>query len=141
MKCPSCGANANGAYCEYCGTKMPVERVETQSIHAEHVVVNNYYYPEPQQPAESAWAKSAGQRFNPSAEYVPGASSKSRIIALLLCFFLGYFGAHRFYVGNYLMGVVYLFTFGVLGIGWLVDLVLILLGKMRDRYGLAILNW
>lgn len=83
----------------------------------------------------------AGQSVNRNAGFAPAASPKSRTIALLLCFFLGFFGAHRFYTGRYLMGVVYLFTAGLLGVGWLVDLVLIILGKMRDRDGLAVSNW
>lgn len=44
MRCPSCGANANGAFCEYCGTRMPIERVETQTIHVENVTVNNLFW-------------------------------------------------------------------------------------------------
>lgn len=141
MRCPSCGANVNGAFCEYCGTKMPIERVETQSIHAENVTVNNYYYREPQQRTRSMPMGSVGRTAGSSAGYDPTASQKSRAIALILCFFLGCFGAHRFYVGRYLMGVVYLFTFGLLGVGWLVDLVLIILGKMRDRDRRAVANW
>ena len=142
MQCPSCGASVNGAYCEYCGTKMPVERVETRSIHAENVVVNNYYYPEPQRPSTPTGSGFVGQRTATMyAGFAPQISQKSRMIAFLLCFFLGFFGAHRFYVGRYLMGVVYLFTLGLFGVGWLVDLVLVLLGKMRDRDRLPIVNW
>ena len=39
-------------------------------------------------------------------------SSKSRMVALLLCFFLGTLGAHRFYVGKIGTGVVWLLTLG-----------------------------
>ena len=34
----------------------------------------------------------------------------------------GFTGSHRFYYGKPLMGTIYFFTFGLLGIGWLVDL-------------------
>ena len=37
----------------------------------------------------------------------------------------GFTGSHRFYYGKPLMGTIYFFTFGLLGIGWLVDLFLI----------------
>ncbi len=37
----------------------------------------------------------------------------------------GFFGAHRFYFGNTLSGIIWFFTFGLCGIGWLVDLFLI----------------
>lgn len=46
---------------------------------------------------------------------------KSKWIALLLCWFLGEFGAHKFYEGKVGLGVLYLFTFGLFGIGILVD--------------------
>lgn len=35
-------------------------------------------------------------------------SEKSQLTALLLCLFLGTFGAHRFYVGKIITGIVYL---------------------------------
>ena len=64
--------------------------------------------------------------------YVPG---KSRGVALLLCFFFGVFGAHYFYVGRPGMGLLYLFTFGFGGLGWLVDMIRILIGTFRDSSG------
>ena len=42
-----------------------------------------------------------------------------------LCWLLGFFGLHRFYFGKTISGLIYLFTFGLLGIGWIVDLFLI----------------
>jgi len=47
---------------------------------------------------------------------------KQKGVAYLLWFFLGLFGAHKFYVGKVGMGVVYLFTAGLFGIGWFIDL-------------------
>ena len=44
-------------------------------------------------------------------------------IELLLCFFLGGFGAHKFYRKKIGMGLLYLVTGGLFGIGWLVDLI------------------
>ena len=37
----------------------------------------------------------------------------------------GFTGSHRFYYGKPFMGTMYFFTFGFLGIGWLIDLFLI----------------
>ncbi len=37
-------------------------------------------------------------------------SSKSRLVALLLCFFLGYLGVHRFYVGKIGTGIPMIVT-------------------------------
>ncbi len=62
-------------------------------------------------------------------------SDKSRWAALLLCFFFGIFGVHYFYVGRVWMGVLYLFTFGFGGLGWLFDLIRILIGVFRDSSG------
>jgi len=62
-------------------------------------------------------------------------SEKDWVIALLLCIFVGALGAHRFYVGKIGTGILYLLTGGLLGIGWLVDLILILVGKFKDRDG------
>lgn len=48
-----------------------------------------------------------------------------KTIALILCIFLGCFGIHRFAAGKIKSGILYLFTFGLFGIGWIVDIVLI----------------
>ena len=44
-------------------------------------------------------------------------------VELCLCLFLGWMGAHKFYAGKTGMGILYLLTFGLFGIGWLVDIV------------------
>lgn len=49
----------------------------------------------------------------------------NRIKGLLLCFFLGCFGIHRFYVGKIATGILWLFTLGFLGIGIIIDLICI----------------
>lgn len=59
-------------------------------------------------------------------------SDKSRVVDLLLCFFLGFLGAHRFYEGKFLTGILYLCTFGLFGIGEVVDFFRILGGKATD---------
>ncbi|BHH84057.1 NINE protein [Desulforhopalus sp. 52FAK] len=43
----------------------------------------------------------------------------------------GFLGAHRFYYGRQISGTIYLFTFGLFFIGWIVDLFLIP-GMNRD---------
>lgn len=54
-------------------------------------------------------------------------TGKSQIVAFLLCLFLGLIGVHRFYLGYPLVGVLYIFTFGLFGIGWLIDLILLII--------------
>ncbi|NLK68470.1 MAG: TM2 domain-containing protein [Clostridiaceae bacterium] len=58
---------------------------------------------------------------------------KKKITAALLCFFLGGFGVHRFYVGKYGTGILWLLTLGFGGIGVLIDFIAILLGGFRDK--------
>jgi len=47
------------------------------------------------------------------SRYVVITSDKKKITALLLCIFLGVFGAHQFYVGKIGKGLLYLFTVGL----------------------------
>lgn len=56
----------------------------------------------------------------------PKGKKIDKWLAFLLCFFAGGLGVHRFYEGKILSGIAYLFTFGLFGIGCLVDLIIIL---------------
>lgn len=64
-----------------------------------------------------------------------GYSTKSGVTALLLCFFFGVLGVHRFYVGKTGSGIVQLVTAGGFGIWTLVDFVMIATGKFTDCDG------
>ncbi len=65
-------------------------------------------------------------------------NTHSIVIGYVLWIF-GFTGAHRFYYGKPISGCIWFFTLGLLGIGWLVDLVLIpSMDKQADRrYGTA----
>ena len=43
-------------------------------------------------------------------------------VAWILLTFLGLFGIHRFYMGKWATGIIYLLTGGIFGIGYLYDL-------------------
>lgn len=62
-------------------------------------------------------------------------TQKSWIAALLLCFFLGVLGVHRFYVGKIGTGILMLLTVGGLGVWVLIDFIVILIGKFSDKQG------
>lgn len=51
--------------------------------------------------------------------------AKSKWVSFFLCLFLGVFGAHKFYEGRILLGILYIFTGGLFGIGVIVDLVIL----------------
>jgi len=52
-----------------------------------------------------------------------------------LSFFLGGLGVDRFYVGKIGTGILKLITAGCFGIWWLIDLIMILAGKFKDKDG------
>lgn len=57
---------------------------------------------------------------------------KSKGVAYLLWFFLGWLSVHRFYLGKVGTGILYLLTGQLFGIGWIIDL--FILGGMVDNY-------
>jgi len=59
---------------------------------------------------------------------------KSKGVAYLLWFFLGIFGAHRFYLEKIGTGILWLLTCGLFGVGWFIDL--FILGSEVDTYNL-----
>jgi restriction system protein len=73
--------------------------------------------------------------------YVTNTSDKNKKTAFFLCLFGGFLGLHRFYVGRILTGILWLVTLGFLGIGWLIDLLVIALGGFRDNVGAPLRVW
>lgn len=65
-------------------------------------------------------------------------SEKGFVPAILLCFFLGPLGIHRFYVGKIGTGILQLLTFGGLGIWTLIDFIMIVSGNFKDKAGLPV---
>ncbi|ALC87791.1 MULTISPECIES: TM2 domain-containing protein [Bacillaceae] len=62
-------------------------------------------------------------------------SEKNFVAALLLCFFLGSLGVHRFYAGKVGTGILMLLTLGGLGIWTIIDFIIIAIGKFTDSKG------
>jgi restriction system protein len=110
-------------YCEYCGAQTfdtkPWEARNESSQAAQQpprpIIVNlvnpNSYEDFGHYPYRSKWA------------------------SFFLCLMFGGFGVHRFYVGKTGTGILWMLTFGMFGIGWTVDLLLILFGTFRDKAG------
>lgn len=69
------------------------------------------------------------------------ATDKRILPAFLLCFFLGFLGVHRFYVGKIGSGIAQLLTVGGLGIWALIDLIILATGTFTDSEGNKITLW
>jgi len=62
-------------------------------------------------------------------------SHKNYATTLILTIVLGWMGIHRFYVGKAGTGILYLLTFGFLGIGWIIDIIMVASGSFTDKSG------
>ena len=62
-------------------------------------------------------------------------SIMSKTAAIVLTVFLGYLGVHRFLAGKIGTGVIWLLTGGCLGIGWIVDIIMVCTGKFMRKDG------
>lgn len=74
-------------------------------------------------------------------------SQKNRLVALLLCWFLGVLGFHRYYVGKhttsiimFLISITFIGLF-VTGIWAFIDLIMIASGSFEDKDGKVLKNW
>lgn len=73
------------------------------------------------------------QQQSPSIGVHVTGNIKDGTIAFLLCLFAGFFGAHKFYEGKALTGLLYFFTGGLFLFGWFVDSCS-LLSKIGKKY-------
>ena len=62
-------------------------------------------------------------------------SEKNWLVALLLSIFVGALGVDRFYLGKIGTGILKLITGGGFGLWWLIDLIIIATGNMKDSEG------
>ena len=83
----------------------------------------------------------AVQGARPGAVVPYSATDKRILPAFLLCFFLGIFGAHRFFLGKIGTGVAQLLTVGGLGLWTLADLIILVTGNFKDAEGNRITQW
>ena len=121
--------NEQTKFCKHCGEKIPVDAVicikcgrqveEIKKSGNDQIVINNN---------NNAVASA-------SATAVAGVGGigrpKNKWVALALCIFT-FFG-HKFYEGKIGMGIIYLFTCGLFGVGWIIDIIS-LLGKPNPYY-------
>ncbi len=106
--CKHCGGNipADAVVCTICGRQ--VEEFHQAATAAQpQIIINN-------------------DNTNTNVNAGGMGRPKSKWVALLLCLFLGGLGAHKFYEGKIGMGILYLFTAGLFGIGALIDFIMLL---------------
>lgn len=111
--CKHCGQriSAEAVICPHCGCQ--VETIKQDTSAQPNIVINN-----------SNTNTNVNKNTNINGR---GGKPKNKWVALLLCLFLGFIGAHKFYEGKIGMGILYIFTFGLFGIGLLIDFIAILL--------------
>lgn len=81
-------------------------------------------------------SSTAAQGGAAQATQSPGSvGDKSYLVAWLLSYFLGVFGADRFYLGYTGLGIAKLLTFGGCGIWALIDWIMIFAGVTKDSQG------
>lgn len=138
--CPSCGTPINKGekkFCQHCGEQIDKEcvvcpkcgkQVGEISNNDKNIIINNN---------NNANAVANNMGFGNMI------SPKSRLVALLLCLFLGWLGVHRFYAGKIGTGILMiLLMFVYIGAIWLiVDLIMIAVGAFTDKNGFKIKNW
>lgn len=104
-------------FCEFCGNKVAVEAVMCPKCGRQL------------EELKTEEGKSNPQIIinNPNKINTIGAKRQcNKLVALLLCIFLGVLGGHKFYEGKIGMGVLYIFTGGLFCIGVIVDFIIIL---------------
>lgn len=108
--CKHCGKpiSKEAVICPLCGCQ--VEELNQNAATTPQIVINN-----------------ANTNTNTNIAGSAMARQRNKWTAFLLCLLLGYFGAHKFYEGKSGMGILYLVTGGLCGIGWMIDCILLLL--------------
>lgn len=112
-KCTQCGAPIENGKCTYCGAEY---RNEVNNLYVDNTNIFIHH----------------DNNFPNKNNYYSNSNSHDKKIALILCILFGYLGVHYFYVGKVTMGIIYLLTVGLCGIGWIVDIFRIMSGSFKD---------
>ena len=100
--------------------KTWVENYKHYDLHSPQYQFNNTL-------KHTAFGTNETQTKHPTSTSAKHEGYCNKWVAFCLCFFyLGLFGVHRFYEGDKKWGLIYLFTFGLFGYGWLFDMFRIL---------------
>lgn len=128
-KCPLCGAPMENEICGYCGYKD--KKINIQENQGSSFQQREF--------SDENISQDINVSIHVNNDVLRGVSRKNKTVALLLAIFLGGIGAHRFYVGKGGTGIIYLFTGGIFGIGWIIDIIMIATGRFKDEFELPLL--
>ena len=135
--CPSCGKQLKETvFCKYCGAQIDKHAVICPKCGRQVGEMKQAQTQQPQTQQPQIVINNANTNSNVNTNNNSGGMMypyKSKVTALLLCIFVGFLGAHRFYVGKIGTGIIWLCTFGLGGIGVIFDLIMIILGSFRDK--------
>ena len=127
--CKHCGQiiDADCVVCPKCGKQVE----ELKVSHPENIIINNKN--------NNNSSSSASASANISG-YNNMVSPKSWLVALLLCLFLGVVGGHRFYAGKIGTAIIMILlcATGISAVWALIDLIMIILSKFKDKQGRTI---
>lgn len=108
-------------FCKHCGAKIPEDAIlctacgrqveEMKGAAQPSIVINN---------------ENTNANMNMNMMGGMYGRPRNKWVALILCVLLGFVGAHKFYEGRAGMGILYIFTGGLFGIGWLIDIIALL---------------
>ncbi len=114
-------SESNMKYCKHCGQLIDVDCVvcpkcgkQVEVLNAgnnQPIIINN----------NNSASSSASVNF--SGHAIMGRP-KNKWVSFFLCLFTVF--GHKFYEGKIGMGILYLFTCGLFGIGWFIDLIVLL---------------
>ncbi len=111
-------------FCKFCGAKIPVDAVMCTSCGRQ---VEELKSSNPTQPNIVINNSNNNTNTNINGGIIGNTRKmKNKWLALLLCLFFGVFGVHRFYEGKIGTGIIWLLTFGLGGIGCIIDFIILL---------------
>lgn len=113
-------------FCKYCGAKIHEDAIICTSCGRQVEELKGSQVQAQPQPQVIVNNTNTNTNVNKNINSGYYGNPKNKWVALILCFFFGWLGAHKFYEGKIGMGIIYLFTFGLFGFGVFIDFIILL---------------